>query len=101
MTVDEVLRKARAKIRLKKNWCQGYIARDKFGHPISAIDPKAVQWCALGAVRAVVGPEVDLTRHIRRLGDPVVVNDQEGHAAVMRLFDRAIKKPGSPGATRS
>jgi hypothetical protein len=35
-------------------WCQGSLARNKFNAPVPVKSPEACQWCAIGAVDAVV-----------------------------------------------
>lgn len=33
-----------------KNWCKGELAFDKEGYPCEPTDPKAVEWCIIGAI---------------------------------------------------
>jgi hypothetical protein len=33
------------------NWCQESPAKDSKGHKLDALDPRAAQWCALGAIQ--------------------------------------------------
>lgn len=100
MTVDEVLRAARAKIRLKKNWCRFMYARNSKRKWLPPKSTGARQWCAEGAICAV-GPTPELTeaarRRLNRFGDVVDINDRQGHAAVMRLFNAAISEEGKRG----
>jgi hypothetical protein len=32
-------------------WCQGSPAEDALGNKVAALDPRAVKWCALGAIQ--------------------------------------------------
>ena len=54
---DEILTEARTLI--EKGWTQGKYARDADGNPISEKDPNACEWCALGAVYAAAGLDLD------------------------------------------
>lgn len=104
MTIDEVLRAARAKIRLKKNWCQGAFARDASHRGTRPRSPNARQWCAVGAILAIAKTHskvcdqaiATLDRLSKGIGVPNF-NDHEGHAAVMRLFNAAISEEGKRG----
>ena len=37
-------------------WCQGSPAEDPRGHKVQAFDPRAVKWCALGAIQKAYSP---------------------------------------------
>lgn len=98
-----VLREARELISDPKRWTtQGY-ARDSQGEFTSALSVRAVCWCAEGAVlRSASDPEkcfvpFDILNEVARRipkktsGNQIVaVNDELGHAAVLRMFDAAI-----------
>lgn len=57
------LRAVRALIDTPEKWTQAAAARDASGTVVAACDPRACQWCLVGAtVRAVCG--VDSPRHI-------------------------------------
>ena len=93
-TVIEVLRAARAKIRLKRNWCREVMARGPSGREVDPVSKRACQWCAVGAVYAVAAKTGLHDSALNMLGpsSPAGVNDHEGHAAVMRLFTKAIRE---------
>ena len=100
-TDKEILQAARDRIADPNRWCAGVYAEDNDGMSIDEKDPKAVSWCAYGALK----------KEIRRLGDtrrwqivdilcaalPEEVyslsdlNDEDGHAAVMAVYSRAIE----------
>jgi hypothetical protein len=95
------LRAARALIEDPKRWTKGEEARNADGDPIHPSKPEAVCWCALGATIRVGGNRADLRtltmacalRDAEPSGFGVVdVNDRDGHAAVLALYDRAIAK---------
>lgn len=97
-TNSQILREAKALIRLKKNWCQGNSGRDSSGNAISNLDPRAVAFCAFGAVERVAGsdhfdePEAYMERAAKTLGhNGLYINDQTDHKTVMKMFDLAIK----------
>jgi hypothetical protein len=110
MTVQEdtpnavtVARDARALIVHPDRWTTGSYARTAIGTKCAPDDPLATRWCALGAsYLALEGadPEVSdavesaLRRAVRELwgdGRPAAVNDEQGHAAVLKMYDRAIE----------
>jgi hypothetical protein len=39
-----------------KAWCRESPGQDARGNKVSALDPKAVKWCALGAIQRVYHP---------------------------------------------
>jgi hypothetical protein len=45
------LMKAHELLNSPEAWCQGSPAEDSRGNKIQAFDPRAVKWCALGAVQ--------------------------------------------------
>lgn len=104
MTDLETLIAARAVIERPENWCQGYAAMTSGGRPAFADNPKAVRFCALGAIGRVLGRGIGLRT------DPGVLalvaacpcapdysvaivapfNNTHTHPEVLALFDRAI-----------
>ena len=97
-TVLEVLRAARAKIRLKRNWCREVMARGPSGREVDPVSKHACQWCAVGAVYAVAAKTGLHDSVLDTLGAfPARVNDRQGHAAVMRLFAEAIRQMEEAG----
>lgn len=93
----ELIKKARNKIYFKKHWTQGAAAKNKDGEVVEVHDRNAVCWCAMGALVVVCPTE----RHFRSIRDIIYevicaksiinINDQKGHAAVIRIFNKAIK----------
>lgn len=97
----QVLERARALIEDECHWCPGDLARDAFGYSVSPADSSAEQRCALGAL---VAAAAEFTRDPHLVHDlamtamrPLVgatslthINDDEGHAAILALFDLAI-----------
>jgi hypothetical protein len=57
MKTLEALKVARAKI--EQGWCPNTRAMDKQGWCVDGLDPRAVRWCALGALDAALGYSVD------------------------------------------
>jgi hypothetical protein len=96
-----ILERARALIADERYWCPGDLARNERGLPVGPADGDAVQRCALGALIAAAhevtgNPALahDLAATALR---PLVgatalthINDAAGHAAVLKLLDRAI-----------
>jgi hypothetical protein len=97
----QVLERARDLIADERHWCPGDLARDALGFAVGPDDGSAVQRCALGALVAAaheLTSDPALARHLattamRPLAGATAlthINDAEGHAAVLELFDLAI-----------
>jgi hypothetical protein len=97
----QVLERARALIADERYWCPGDLARDARGFPVNPADSSARQRCALGALFAAAHQltgDQHLAHHLATtVMRPLVgaaslmhINDSEGHAAVLDLFDLAI-----------
>lgn len=98
----QVLERARAFIEDERHWCRGELARDAVGVSVGPTDGSAVKRCALGALVAAASEVTSDPRLAHELSmtalRPLVgatslthINDVEGHAAVLTLFDIAIK----------
>ena len=95
-----ILEKARIYIANPATWTWGANARDRRGREVHPRDARAVRFCALGACRRaaadIAAPEkiyLDASSRLTRAarGKPVyVVNDTEGQAATIALFDRVL-----------
>ena len=114
MSVADMLRRARDRIATPETWCQKYTALDADGHFTDPDGPKAVRFCARGALEAVGccilaegeteaedGNDMDLaewsflSEEAKRSGTYGSIedfNDHVTHADVLRLFDRAIER---------
>ena len=98
--VSTVLARARALIADPKHWTQRWYARDKRNRRVKATASDATQWCAAGAIQAVV-PTNDLFYAAYRVLDDqfgfptTFVNDrrdrEKAHAAILSGYDAAIK----------
>lgn len=95
-----IIKKAKQRIYLKKHWTQGVLARDKSGMRVSASDPAATCWCALGAlikeakttqnfeaVKQTLYDEAEL-RVITKINDR---KTPDAHRNIIRIFNKAIK----------
>lgn len=101
--VAEVLREAYELIKDREHWTQGCAARTIEDHPCEALDPDAFSFCAVGAVQRTVdraGDDFDgwlFSEAMEFVGgeDPIVIlNDEQGHTAVLRAFKKAIELAG-------
>lgn len=97
MASADILRAARARIEDPKNWTQGAYARDAQGRGTRGKAREAVCWCAYGALAASGGNELGSDGFLLESAaeelfdaDVVDVNDKQGHAAVLQVFDAAI-----------
>lgn len=98
MNTKEHLIAARAKIA--QGWCQKALGRDKYGHAVTSLDPRAESWCVIGALVAAAGRNVDPVPAAARLelgltGRAVSRwNDTKGRTQeqVLKLFDDTIAK---------
>lgn len=98
----ELLKAARELISLPSNWTKGCDARDIDGKNTYSADPKAVQWCALGAIARVRSETIcdpyayeRLRRALPAPWDGVgAFNDSPltSHSDIISLFNRAIKE---------
>jgi hypothetical protein len=96
-----IVERARSLIEDERHWCPGELARDARGFPVSPTDNGAEQRCALGALMAAaheLTSDPDLAHHLATTAmRPLVgasslthLNDAEGHAAVLELFDLVL-----------
>jgi hypothetical protein len=97
----QIIKEARTLIADEKNWCRRQMAYDRDGVTLCATDSKAAKFCAYGGLIAAAhhmtkdcGRAYDLASHtVSYFGGSsalIEVNDLEGHAAVLALFDEAI-----------
>lgn len=98
----QILERARALIEDERHWCRGDLARDAMGSSVGPTDSAAERRCALGALVAAACEYTNDPRLAHELAitamRPLVgatslthINDAEGHAAVLTLFDLAIR----------
>ena len=96
-----ILQRARALIEEERHWCPGDLARDTRGFSVSPTDSNAEQRCAVGAILAAAYQftgDLDRAKEVAMVAmRPVIgatslthVNDAQGHAAILDLFDLAI-----------
>lgn len=101
----KLLEVAKALISDKRKWCTGCLFQDDAGDESSCSN--ASKYCALGATYAQAGSDLmsasptyideaisRLTAAADRLYPGLVVtdvNDRKGHAAVMKMYDMAIR----------
>lgn len=109
--VTAVLVRARARIAEKRRWTRHTLARDGRRFECPAPHPVAVRWCAVGALQAecttvtptLRGWHFALNDRLLRAArdrleqavggrDVTVVNDRRGHAAVLAMYDEAIRR---------
>lgn len=100
----QIIEEARALIADKEKWCRRQMALDIDGVPVCANDANARKMCAYGALIAAAhrwtedsGRAFALTSTAAtRFGGSealIRINDARGHAAVLALFDEAIRRP--------
>ncbi len=92
MTELEQLQATRALITAPEHFTQSAMARTRDGKPCWPLAPDAVCWCITGAWLRV-GDYRRSSTVLTKLSDahnPMVVNDEDGHAAVLAMLDRAI-----------
>jgi hypothetical protein len=96
-----IIRRAREIISDPEKWTTHEGARDACNNPVSAVSKAAVCWCAAGALdRAAAelgylggcewGRAAERLCELTPNNSIVEVNDEEGHAAVLSLFDKAL-----------
>ena len=96
----EIVRVARDLIADPEHWCWGEFAQTAVGVSCSWGSPDACRWCAEGALRyaaiKVLDFDLDSFETLEPIGaiaypDSLTnINDNQGHAAVLKLFDEAL-----------
>lgn len=98
----QIIEEARALVADENNWCCRQMAFDVYGVPVCATDDQASKLCAYGALIAAAHKmtgdgsragylTATAARHIGGSDALIRVNDTNGHAAVLALFDEAIR----------
>ena len=106
-TIITALVAARELISDKKRWTQCAYARNKYRKSCNPSNRSAVKFCGLGAlIREVTPDRYAEAKHFLNLaakqiqtedGLPgrgttaIQINDDRGHVAVLRMYDRAIE----------
>jgi hypothetical protein len=106
-----VLKAGRDLISEPSRWLQGGLAQDSEGKAVNPIDPSAVCWCSVGAVRKMAGIHQPLVG--RRALDQLrlaatelgyfsdrelawkrldKINDNRTHPEVLAMWDQAIER---------
>jgi hypothetical protein len=97
----QIVERARALIADEQHWCRGELARDGKGRGVCPMSESATKRCGLGALmtasyeitryhRAAYDLAIRATQPLYGTATLVKVNDLEGHAAVLALFDEVI-----------
>jgi hypothetical protein len=99
----QIIEMARLLVQDEKKWCRSQMAFDSYGTPVCPTDDTASKWCAYGALVAAAhnmagdsGRAIDLAAiAVKDFGDCdalMRVNDTQGHAAVLALFDEVLER---------
>ena len=105
----QVLAEARLLIDDQQDWCKGTFAIGKTGRSLGSGSPRAVKHCAVSAIMLAARQHVAKKRDAERIADGIMammapagsdaraaqkyiwsINDSQGHAAVLDLFDTAL-----------
>ena len=105
----QILAEARLLIDDEQDWCKGTFAIGKTGRTLVSGSPRAVKHCAVSAIVLAARRTVPNKRDADRIADSVMamiapsgsdartaqkyiwtINDTQGHAAVVDLFDTAL-----------
>jgi len=96
------IKKARDLISDESRWCRGACAKDKSGRERDPWSDEAAKWCMIGAVYRYKGgyPMWNTTLECTMLANTAafrkrevaVINDKDGHAAVLKAVDSAIRE---------
>jgi len=98
----QIIERAKDLIQDESRWCRGYLAVDADGISADPTGSEAVRRCALGALLAAAYQLTNsrekscelATNALRPLcgsNKVVLVNDYQGRAAILALFDEAIE----------
>lgn len=99
----DILRQAKALIEDEAHWCRGVGSRNKEGAPVLITSMDAYSWCAMGAVNLVRGRNSTPYNLLIEVAfglfgmTPTAVNDTLNHAAVMQMYDEAIRRAEEKG----
>ena len=99
----QIIENAKELIQDERHWCRGYLATDDHGLGANPTGEQAVKYCALGALIAAAYQLTNNHTSARELARNalwplcenetlVLLNDYQGHAAVLALFEEAIAK---------
>lgn len=95
----KLLIEARAKIADPAHWTQGANARNSFHESCLSHDPRAICWCAQGAILSFRDPTegeayTQLNNAAKELTNYGLtsLNDTTDHATVLKMFDIAIER---------
>ena len=105
---DQALRRARALIAQQTGWTRGVLSRAVGGRPVMWHAEDACCWCAVGALHRAAYDLVGDKERAAEIADGALaasfppnlawINDTRGHAAVLALFDCALRAPQRKGA---
>jgi len=94
MKLKEILIQTKEKILKEENWCQKDLAKDSEGNAVVSSSPKAVSFCALGALLSI--PE-DVKNALEVFENSLpaphsisAYNDTHTHKEVLEQLDKAI-----------
>ena len=97
MNTKKTLIAARKRIEKKENWTYRVMARDKWGHRVDRCSPRAVRYCALGAVYLETMSMLEflgatLDKLMEAIGGEsiAIYNNRHAHAEVLAMFNKAI-----------
>jgi hypothetical protein len=96
----QIIERAKELIQDESRWCRGYLAVDADGISADPTSSEAVKRCAFGALLAAAYQLTNSREKSCELASNallplcgsnkvVLVNDHEGHAAILALFDEA------------
>lgn len=106
----DLLKQAKTLIENPEHWITQHWAMDLNDNPVMPHDPKAVSWCAIGAmkrsaadgfdnaqevyeqaIKLLRNVAMDMTNYYYHQGTVIQkLNDYKGHDSVIEMFDRAI-----------
>jgi hypothetical protein len=96
VTTKELLECARDRIKDPERWTRGAMAVNYSAQTTEPTAPGAVRWCAAGAILACGANPTEYYEARSALckgsgiSSVVLLNDHDGHAAVMEMYDAAI-----------
>ena len=90
VSATRLLVRAHALISSSSGWTKGELARDRHSHPVSPTNPRAVRFCASGALLRAAGEQLGLTIRLCRPGEAAAFVEPEPLAEAYQVVGAVL-----------